>query len=83
LRQIIAAGFVDHIARRVPEVNEEGEPISGKWKYEAAINLKECRIHPSSFLYKVNPEYIAYHELIETNDHKIFMRGPQDSICWL
>eukprot|EP01122_Echinamoeba_exundans_P008814 TRINITY_DN2999_c0_g1_i2.p1 TRINITY_DN2999_c0_g1~~TRINITY_DN2999_c0_g1_i2.p1 ORF type:complete len:1269 (-),score=258.86 TRINITY_DN2999_c0_g1_i2:1728-5534(-) len=73
LRQILAAGFVDHIARRVPDTNEAGEEISGKWKYVTGITSQEAHIHPSSFLYKIRPEWVVYKELIETN--KVYLKG--------
>jgi ATP-dependent RNA helicase DHX37/DHR1 len=73
LRQIIAAGFVDHIARRIPDTNEAGEEISGKWKYVTGITSQEAHIHPSSFLYKIRPEWVVYKELIETN--RVYLKG--------
>jgi ATP-dependent RNA helicase DHX37/DHR1 len=73
LRQVIAAGFVDQVAKRIPFTNEAGEAVSGKWKYITAITKQECFIHPSSFLLREHPEYIVYHELIETT--KCYIKG--------
>lgn len=73
LRQVLAAGFVDHIARRVPDTNEAGEEISGKWKYVTGITSQEAHIHPSSFLYKIRPEWVVYRELFETN--RVYLKG--------
>jgi len=72
IRQIIAAGFVDRVAKRVPELTPDGKERKNKWKYVLCNSNQSCYIHPSSCLASVNPEYVVYHEIIETK--KVYLK---------
>ncbi|KAI8521665.1 ATP-dependent RNA helicase dhx37 [Branchiostoma belcheri] len=64
LRQIMLSGLGDRIARRVP-----AEQISDKahrFAYQSTSMEEYVFIHPSSVLLKTRPEYVIFHEIIET-----------------
>ncbi|XP_074640669.1 putative ATP-dependent RNA helicase DHX37 [Tubulanus polymorphus] len=75
LRQIILAGLVDHVAIKLPE------PLSGtseekkkmKFAYQCMDLEEPVFIHPSSVLYKKQPQFIVYQEIVETS--KLYMKG--------
>lgn len=73
IRQIIASGLLDHIARRYPMLDEQGVIIKNRFEYRTVGAQKVCTIHPHSFLRSSPPEYVAYNELIET--HEAFIVG--------
>eukprot|EP01129_Flabellula_baltica_P012811 TRINITY_DN5840_c0_g1_i1.p1 TRINITY_DN5840_c0_g1~~TRINITY_DN5840_c0_g1_i1.p1 ORF type:complete len:1194 (+),score=336.49 TRINITY_DN5840_c0_g1_i1:26-3607(+) len=69
MRQIIAAGFVDQVARRVPEI----DPVTGKvrpnrYKYITVLSNSECYIHNNSVLYESSPQYIVYQKALGSTD---------------
>ncbi|XP_008334371.1 putative ATP-dependent RNA helicase DHX37 [Cynoglossus semilaevis] len=71
LRQIVLAGLGDHLARRV-QVEDLLDP---KWKngYKTCLMDDPVFIHPSSALFKTLPDFVVYHEILETT--KMYMKG--------
>jgi ATP-dependent RNA helicase DHX37/DHR1 len=68
IRQIIASGLLDQVAKRYPKLDESGAPMKNRYVFRTATTSKECAIHPNSFLKFDPPEYVAYNELIETSE---------------
>ncbi|CCI50075.1 unnamed protein product [Albugo candida] len=73
LRQIIAAGFMDHVARRAPQgMVEEGSKFERNCAYVACTgDVKEpIYIHPHSHVFTANasklPEYVVYQQITRT-----------------
>ncbi|CCI50679.1 unnamed protein product [Albugo candida] len=73
LRQIIAAGFMDHVARRAPRgMVEEGSKFERNCAYVACTgDVKEpIYIHPHSHVFTANasklPEYVVYQQITRT-----------------
>lgn len=60
LRQVIAAGFVDQVARRVPMVDDEGRTLKNRFKFISAVANAEVFVHPSSVMFKVRTP-LSYH----------------------
>ncbi|KAG8514999.1 putative ATP-dependent RNA helicase DHX37, partial [Galemys pyrenaicus] len=71
LRQIVAAGLGDHLARRV----QSEELLDEKWRnaYKTPLLDDPVFIHPSSVLFKELPEFVVYQEIVETT--KMYMKG--------
>eukprot|EP01124_Arcella_intermedia_P004963 TRINITY_DN12874_c0_g1_i1.p1 TRINITY_DN12874_c0_g1~~TRINITY_DN12874_c0_g1_i1.p1 ORF type:complete len:639 (+),score=166.54 TRINITY_DN12874_c0_g1_i1:92-1918(+) len=67
LRQIICAGFVDHVAKRVPEVDEAtGREYKNKFKYQLALTNTCGYLNSESIIAQSAPDYIVYHQLIKS-----------------
>ncbi|XP_066303356.1 probable ATP-dependent RNA helicase DHX37 [Branchiostoma lanceolatum] len=64
LRQIVLSGLGDRIARRVPA--DQISDKSHKFAYQSTSMEEYVFIHPSSVLTKTRPEYVIFHEIIET-----------------
>nr|XP_025872854.1 probable ATP-dependent RNA helicase DHX37 [Vulpes vulpes] len=71
LRQIVAAGLGDHLARRV----QSEDLLDDKWKnaYKTPLLDDPVFIHPGSVLFKELPEFVVYQEIMETT--KMYMKG--------
>lgn len=71
LRQIMAAGLGDHLARRV----QNEDLLDPKWKnaYKTPLLDDPVFIHPSSVLFRELPEFVVYQEIVETT--KMYMKG--------
>ncbi|XP_006874585.1 PREDICTED: probable ATP-dependent RNA helicase DHX37 [Chrysochloris asiatica] len=71
LRQIVAAGLGDHLARRV----QSEELLEEKWRnaYKTPLLDDPVFIHPSSVLFWELPEFVVYQEVVETT--KMYMKG--------
>ncbi|XP_077379011.1 putative ATP-dependent RNA helicase DHX37 isoform X2 [Festucalex cinctus] len=71
LRQITLAGLGDHLARRV----QAEELLDSKWKdaYKTPLIDDPVFIHPTSPLFKTQPQFVVYQEIMETT--KMYMRG--------
>ncbi|XP_069880986.1 probable ATP-dependent RNA helicase DHX37 [Dipodomys merriami] len=71
LRQILAAGLGDHLARRV----QSEELLDEKWRnaYKTPLLDDPVFIHPSSVLFRELPEFVVYQEIVETT--KMYMKG--------
>lgn len=71
LRQIIASGLTDQIAKREPLFDNNGAPMKNKYEYYTYKGHRRCLVHPTSFVRNISPEYIVYHEFIETTQNYI------------
>uniref|UniRef100_A0A8C6R3U9 DEAH-box helicase 37 n=1 Tax=Nannospalax galili TaxID=1026970 RepID=A0A8C6R3U9_NANGA len=71
LRQIMAAGLGDHLARKV----QSEELLDEKWRnaYKTPLLDDPVFIHPSSVLFRELPDFVVYQEIIETT--KMYMKG--------
>lgn len=71
LRQIMAAGLGDHLARRV----QSEELLDEKWRnaYKTPLLDDPVFIHPSSVLFRELPDFVVYQEIVETT--KMYMKG--------
>ncbi|XP_022086276.1 probable ATP-dependent RNA helicase DHX37 isoform X2 [Acanthaster planci] len=69
LRQIVLAGMPHHVARKMPETEEQKE----KNAYQSVGIEGAVYIHPDSVLAKKQPEFVVYQEVIETS--RPYMRG--------
>ena len=61
VRKAITAGYFSHVARCQKDV------------YKTIIDDHEVFIHPSSALFNKNPEWVVYHEVVNTS--KEYMRN--------
>lgn len=61
LRQIVVAGLASHVAKRSEAEN------APKGAYESLLMKDPIFIHPSSVLAKLQPEFVIYQEIVETN----------------
>ncbi|KAM4827123.1 putative ATP-dependent RNA helicase DHX37 [Thomomys bottae] len=80
LRQIMAAGLGDHLARRV----QSEELLDEKWRnaYKTPLLDDPVFIHPSSVLFRELPEFVVYQEIMETT--KLYMKGVSSvEIQWI
>eukprot|EP00741_Cyanophora_paradoxa_P005875 tig00000113_g5693.t1 len=83
LRQLLAAGLVDQVARRVPSTDPRAASLPGRrvayepcalMPGEAAGGESEpAFIHPSSFVCGAPPDFLVYREIIRTS--RPYMRG--------
>ncbi|XP_057347312.1 probable ATP-dependent RNA helicase DHX37 isoform X3 [Manis pentadactyla] len=71
LRQIVAAGLGDHLARRV----QSEDLLDDKWRnaYKTPLLDDPVFIHPSSILFRELPDFVVYQEIVETT--KMYMKG--------
>ncbi|XP_071848157.1 probable ATP-dependent RNA helicase DHX37 isoform X3 [Apostichopus japonicus] len=69
LRQIVTVGLAHHVARRVPATQEDH--VRGS--YHSVGIEGDVFIHPSSVLFKEEPQFVVYQEIIETS--KPYMKG--------
>ncbi|KAM6155291.1 putative ATP-dependent RNA helicase DHX37 [Rhynchocyon petersi] len=71
LRQIVAAGMGDHLARKV----QSEDLLDDKWRnaYKTPLLDDPVFIHPSSVLFRELPEFVVYQEIVETT--KMYMKG--------
>ncbi|XP_017506592.1 probable ATP-dependent RNA helicase DHX37 isoform X2 [Manis javanica] len=71
LRQIVAAGLGDHLARRV----QSEDLLDDKWRnaYKTPLLDDPVFIHPSSVLFRELPDFVVYQEIVETT--KMYMKG--------
>ncbi|VBB30933.1 unnamed protein product [Acanthocheilonema viteae] len=74
LRQIVIASLTDNIARRVDPIANQSVP---KGAYQSQKLKDYVYIDPSSVLFKDEPDWVLYQEIIERKDKK-FM---QNVIC--
>ncbi|XP_042856510.1 probable ATP-dependent RNA helicase kurz [Penaeus japonicus] len=74
LRQIMLAGAVDHVARRVDDNELKNSEDKQKWKYAYRTqDMEEPVFLPSSSVTRVDmPKWVIYQDVYET--HKMFMR---------
>ncbi|VDN33169.1 unnamed protein product [Gongylonema pulchrum] len=78
--KILTASLTDNIARRVDPVTVENAP---KGAYECQ-KLKDCvYIDPSSVLYKGEPDWVLYQEIIERKDKKCMQNVMSVEESWL
>ncbi|XP_054568676.1 probable ATP-dependent RNA helicase DHX37 [Eptesicus fuscus] len=71
LRQIVAAGLGDHLARRV----QSEDLLDDTWRnaYKTPLLDDPVFIHPSSVLFRELPDFVVYQEVVETT--KMYMKG--------
>ncbi|XP_045432080.1 probable ATP-dependent RNA helicase DHX37 isoform X2 [Pipistrellus kuhlii] len=71
LRQIVAAGLGDHLARRV----QSEDLLDDTWRnaYKTPLLDQPVFIHPSSVLFRELPDFVVYQEVVETT--KMYMKG--------
>uniref|UniRef100_A0A0R3S0K4 RNA helicase n=1 Tax=Elaeophora elaphi TaxID=1147741 RepID=A0A0R3S0K4_9BILA len=74
LRQIVTASLTDNIARRVDPVSTENVP---KGAYQSQKLKDYIYIDPSSMLFKDEPDWVLYQEIIERKEKKYM----QNVIC--
>uniref|UniRef100_A0A8R1Y2T5 RNA helicase n=1 Tax=Onchocerca volvulus TaxID=6282 RepID=A0A8R1Y2T5_ONCVO len=74
LRQIVTASLTDNIARRVDPIATESVP---KGAYQSQKLKDYVYIDPSSILFKDEPDWVLYHEIVERKDKKYM----QNVIC--
>uniref|UniRef100_A0A0N7Z9S6 RNA helicase n=1 Tax=Scylla olivacea TaxID=85551 RepID=A0A0N7Z9S6_SCYOL len=75
LRQIVLAGTVDHVARRVDDHELKTPEDKVKWRH--AYRTQEMEepvfLSSSSVLYREMPKWVVYQDVYQT--HKMFMRN--------
>ncbi|MCP9258257.1 putative ATP-dependent RNA helicase rha-2 [Dirofilaria immitis] len=74
LGQIVTASLTDNIARKVDPVTSESV---SKGAYQSQKLKDYVYIDPSSMLFKDEPEWVLYHEIVEKKDKKYM----QNVIC--
>ncbi|VDN93251.1 unnamed protein product [Brugia pahangi] len=74
LRQIVTASLTDNIARRMDPIATENVP---KGAYQSQKLKDYIYIDPSSVLFKDEPEWVLYQEIVERKDKKYM----QNVIC--
>lgn len=76
IRQIMLVGLADRVARLNIVPNDAEPDVKKKMRnsYQTTLINDYCYIHPSSVLYKKNPEYVVYQDIMEAND-KVYLRG--------
>ncbi len=74
LRQIIAAGLVDRIARKMPRAEADNAGAQGG-AYECLATAEAVYVHPNSALFdkQHQPECLVFHELVRTS--KAYLKG--------
>lgn len=74
LRQIMLAGAVDHVARRVDDNELKTPEDRQKWRYAYRTQeMEEPVFLPSSSVTRIDmPKWVVYQDIYET--HKMFMR---------
>lgn len=70
IRQIVLSGLFDHVARKVPP--EEARSLKVKNCYRCCSTDDLVFIHPTSSLFSKLPEFVVYHEIMETS--KLYMK---------
>nr|XP_031830340.1 probable ATP-dependent RNA helicase kurz [Nomia melanderi] len=75
LRQLVLAGMVNQVARKVmpDEVNEDQDKNKWKHAYKTLEMEDPVFMLSSCVLRKTSPEWVVYQEIYETN--KMYMRG--------
>uniref|UniRef100_A0A915PYB9 RNA helicase n=1 Tax=Setaria digitata TaxID=48799 RepID=A0A915PYB9_9BILA len=76
LRQIVTASLTDNIARRVDPLGVENENVP-KGAYQSQKLKDYIYIDPSSILFKDEPDWVLYQEIIERKEKKYM----QNVIC--
>ncbi|XP_024872377.1 probable ATP-dependent RNA helicase kurz isoform X1 [Temnothorax curvispinosus] len=76
LRQIVLAGMVNQVARKVSpdEIKEDQDKAKWKRAYRTPEMEEPVFMHSSCVLRKISPEWVVYQEVYETNG-KMYMRG--------
>lgn len=70
IREIILSCFGDHVARKVPP--EQAKSLKLKNAYQTCLLEDMVFIHPTSSMFTKLPEYVVYHEIVETK--KLYMK---------
>jgi len=70
IRKIVLSCVGDHVARKIPR--EEAKEKKLRNAYMCCLSEDPVYIHPTSSLFTKLPEYIVFHEIIETS--KCYMR---------
>ncbi|EPZ30997.1 P-loop containing nucleoside triphosphate hydrolase protein [Rozella allomycis CSF55] len=69
IKQIIASGFIDQIAKLKPKMSHEKA-----FKYQTLLSKEDALIHPSSCLFNESPpEFVVYEELVQTSH--VYIKG--------
>ncbi|VDO42499.1 unnamed protein product, partial [Onchocerca flexuosa] len=74
VKQIVTASLTENIARRVDPIATESVP---KGAYQSQKLKDYVYIDPSSILFKDEPDWVLYHEIVERKDKKYM----QNVIC--
>eukprot|EP01126_Amoeba_proteus_P052056 TRINITY_DN6259_c0_g1_i3.p1 TRINITY_DN6259_c0_g1~~TRINITY_DN6259_c0_g1_i3.p1 ORF type:complete len:751 (-),score=181.37 TRINITY_DN6259_c0_g1_i3:320-2572(-) len=76
IRQVITSGLIDQVARRIPELDEEGKERRNRYKYQTCTSNTHVYVHPTSVLYSSPPEFVAYYEVISNVEGtKTYIKG--------
>ncbi|KAK2177101.1 hypothetical protein NP493_617g00010 [Ridgeia piscesae] len=73
LRQIVLAGFGDHVARKMDNPSAEGDTKMLKYAYQTLTLDEAVYIHPGSVMFKQRPQYVVYQYIDETSH--MYMKG--------
>eukprot|EP01083_Nonionella_stella_P074903 203332_1 len=84
LRQIIASGLLDQIARKWPQhqIPNDDDWIASKRNYLWLSKAYECMssphkpvfIHPSSYIYSSESDFVVYYSLNKSSNSRTYMR---------
>lgn len=81
LRQVVAAGLIENVARRVPVYDDEGKVRKGRFKYETLLGSSYAYLHRGSVMAREPPEYVVYHQLMKpSTGEKLFLVGA--TVCF-
>lgn len=77
LRQMVLTGLCENVARRKGDTAKSGAP------YQRSDMEEEIFIHPSSVLFRAQPEFVVYVELVEGKQKKLMFNVMAVEPEWL
>eukprot|EP00727_Mastigamoeba_balamuthi_P001391 m51a1_g11249 putative probable atp-dependent rna helicase dhx37 (1362) ;mRNA; r:32915-37814 len=77
IRQVVCAGLIDQVARRVPpeKLGDWTRTPSAAYTCAALGESEPVFIHSTSYVRDAAPEYVVYHEITRTASGRAYMHG--------
>ena len=88
LRQIVLSAFIDQVARRVTQAPSSSATSTGgggatQFPYSATTTEEHVFVHPTSFVSRTCPDYVAFHEIVRSTKHAYMHGVTRVSPGWL
>lgn len=88
LRQIILSAFIDQVARRVPQSPSSSASSTNRggatqFPYNATTTEEQVFVHPTSFVSRTCPDFVAFHEIVRSTKHAYMHGVTRVSPGWL
>ncbi|KFD66492.1 hypothetical protein M514_05725 [Trichuris suis] len=83
LRQLVLTGLCDNVARRADDCLGQTACKSSRLAYRSAAVEDPLWIHPTSVLFRAQPEWLVYQEIVDSNGKKCMLNVMAIESEWL